>query len=830
MKSSRPLAHAASWLRLGLISAILALSVPLGAQSAEQHREKWEVATDVASVLKNLSNAKVGSVSRKGTPTSLVGKLGQLQKTKQEISEQDLAPVLDGILPALRLKQGDLRLAGIQIDELGSTHARYIQYKNGLEVVGTRLSLHVDKKGLVYSAFGNARDGEDLPKTAAIDAAKATKQVLEVNSAAKDLKADGARLVYIVTSDKQDMHLAWEIHVVGTGEKLPIDELVFVDAVSGKVVDRHTRIFPAMYREVYKLATGSPPDYPEFPPNWPEINYRVENSSVDSLWDRTEPDLTSIAFPNWNNLDNSYRYYYNGNQRDSYDGSGGHLVSYLNSSVDPNNAYWNGTYHMMNFGVGDGTNFGPLAADSDVVTHELSHGVTQYSSSLVYAFESGALNEAFSDIMAAAEYSYNNGNSTAADVWKIGEGCYTPSTSGDALRYMNDPAADGSSRDYYPDRLIADYAYDAGGVHYNSGIANLAFYLSVVGGTHPRSKSQVNVPGFTDQNDAPVRKAYRIFYRAFTVYLGPGSQMIDARMATVQAASDLYSSTEVTNVNLAWDAVGVPSIVDNNCSINLSTRANAGTGNDIMIAGIKLAGGSTAKPIILRGMGPTLASLGVSGVMADPILTLYSGQTQLAQNDNWSSSPDKTAIQQATSAVGLYSFPDPSLDSAILYTLSAGSYTAQVCGNQGGTGQVLIEAYDTDSSNPNHLSGIASRCRVTSDPMIAGFGITGTSHKRLLIRAVGPGLSGQVPGYITDPKLTIYSGATPIYQNDDWNYLDSGIAAATTRVGLSALQSGSNDAVLLVSLPPGAYTAVVEGVSGATGICLLEVYEVTGQL
>ncbi|MFA5264893.1 MAG: M4 family metallopeptidase, partial [Opitutaceae bacterium] len=713
------------------------------------------------------------------------------------------------------------------------THARYTQYKNGLEVICTRLSLHVDKKGVVYAAFGNARDGENLPKAAAIDAAKATEQAVTVNSAAKDLKTDGARLVYIVTSQYQDMYLAWEIHVSGEGIDLPIDEFVFVDAATGKVVDRHTRIFPAMYREVYKLAYGMwpappPPEPPPGlpPPNWPVVTYRIENGPIGGqLWDVTEPDLTDTASSNWANLKEAYDYFSGEHNRDSYNASGGHLISYLNSSPNPNNAFWRGSDNTLNFGLGDDSLFSNLAGDPDVVTHELAHGVTQYTSSLVYAYESGALNEAFSDIMASAQQWRTDGYNIYESTWKIGETCFTPGTSGDALRYMNDPALDGISKDYYPDR-ITDYGDDYGGVHKNSGIINLAFYLTVHGGLHPRRPSTNPGPNVPVLPGTSMDLAQQIFYLAFTQYLDSGSQMIDARAATVQAASELGGSSAATAVNLAWDAVGVPAVGNNNCTMNLATRANAGTSAEILIAGIKLSGGGTAKPIIFRGMGPTLASLGVSGVMADPVLTLYSGQTQLAQNDDWSSSPDKTAIQQAASAVGLYPFPDPSLDSAILYTLSSGSYTAQVYGNQGGTGQAMVEAYDTDLSNPNHLSGIASRCRVTSDPIIAGFAITGQAYKRLLIRAVGPGLAGQVPGYLTDPRVSIYSGSNIIYGNDNWDSQNSDIAAATTQLGLTPLQSGSADSALLIGLPPGPYTVVVQGVSGATGVCLVEVYEV----
>ena len=132
----------------------------------------------------------------------------------------------------------------------------------------------------------------------------------------------------------------------------------------------------------------------------------------------------------------------------------------------------------------------------------------------------------------------------------IGDEIYTPNTPGDALRYMNDPTEDGRSRDYYPERYTG--FEDNGGVHWNSGIANLAFYLMVEGGSHPRGKTNISVPSIG------MIKAEQIFYRAQTEYLGPSSNFEAARNATAQAAADLYGAVEVSAVHDAWCAVGVP--------------------------------------------------------------------------------------------------------------------------------------------------------------------------------------------------------------------------------------------------------------------------------
>jgi len=195
--------------------------------------------------------------------------------------------------------------------------------------------------------------------------------------------------------------------------------------------------------------------------------------------------------------------------------------------------------------------FGPLANGLDVVAHEFTHGVTQYSSSLVYQGESGALNEAMSDIMAAAvERSYG---SSESNTLKVGETVWTPGITGDSMRYMDDPARN-YDRDWYPSRYIGNS--DSGGVHWNSGIANLAFSLMVKGGTHPRNKS----PGigkvgrlaesFTDS----INKAAEIFYMANIQCLTYQSGFDDAKFCTALVAGSKYRGVVLS----AWDAVGVP--------------------------------------------------------------------------------------------------------------------------------------------------------------------------------------------------------------------------------------------------------------------------------
>jgi Zn-dependent metalloprotease len=218
-----------------------------------------------------------------------------------------------------------------------------------------------------------------------------------------------------------------------------------------------------------------------------------------------------------------------------------------------NNAFW--YQNRMSYGDGNGTTFSPLTT-VDIAGHEMTHGVTQYTANLTYANESGALNESMSDVFGALVESYSRGDVVDSNTWKIGEQSYTPATAGDALRYMNNPHLAGNggfTSDDDPDHYAERYtgSSDNGGVHINSGIANHAFYLAAMGGTHHRSGITVTGVGTAD--------AGRIWYRALTVYMTSSTNFAGARTAMLNAATDLFgsSSSQYNTVATAWCAVGV---------------------------------------------------------------------------------------------------------------------------------------------------------------------------------------------------------------------------------------------------------------------------------
>ncbi len=266
---------------------------------------------------------------------------------------------------------------------------------------------------------------------------------------------------------------------------------------------------------------------------------------------------------------------------------------------------------------------------------------------------------------------------------------------------------------------------------------------------------------------------------------------------------------------------------------NISARAAAGSGSQTLIVGF-VTHGFADMTMLLRGIGPGLASFGVSGVLPDPEIALYdsSGALQLA-NNNWGDGGNAAAIENADQEVGAFALFSGSLDAAALATLSPGSHTFEVYGNGGGAGIALAEAYDTDTSAPS-FSGpraVNFSCRSVTgsgaNVLTSGFVIEGGNAKRVLIRAVGPSLASfGVAGTLADPVLTLYSSGTVIATAGPGWSADAELGSVFQDVGAFSLAAGSNDSAMSPVLSPGAYTAEVSSQSGAGGVVLLEVYEV----
>jgi len=264
--------------------------------------------------------------------------------------------------------------------------------------------------------------------------------------------------------------------------------------------------------------------------------------------------------------------------------------------------------------------------------------------------------------------------------------------------------------------------------------------------------------------------------------------------------------------------------------INVSTRGLVPPGGSLT-PGFVLAGTGT-KRLLVRAAGPTLARFGLTSTLADPHLDLVplGASTALATNDDWVAT---APIAASTLASGAFALDTASKDSALLVDLSTAgaAYTARVTTTGDASGLALAEVYDTDPLGaPARLVNVSTRGFVGTgaNALVPGFVIGGAGPKRLLIRAIGPGLAPfGVNEFLLDPQLAVIplGKSAPVAANDNWGGTAELIAAFGS-VGAFGLPSGSSDAAVLMWLPPGAYTVTVSGVGATTGTALVEIYDV----
>jgi len=409
----------------------------------------------------------------------------------------------------LRTHSAPLRIAGAdtqwnpirtEVDDLGNSHVFLEQTYDGLPVFAGEVAVHIDD-GLVAAA-----NGEYLPAIGV-----STKPELPVGAAYKaaidELGLDdfvlgsGELMIYnpaLLDLGPSANHLAYRL-IVGD-EDSPDSRTVFVDAHTGKLLLHYTNLQTGRNRQVYDL-NGST--------SLPGTLVYNESGPVGS------PPADAISAFNFTG--DTYDYFFNTHGRDSFDGSGATMRASVRYGTTAN-AFWNGYQ----------TTFGPGFATKDVVAHEWAHAVTQYSADLIYAYQSGALNEAMSDIF---------GTMIDRDDWLMGE-----DTPIGAIRSLSNPNAYGDPAKVSDPQFYCGDA-DYGGVHTNMTVPGHAAYLMAEGGSYN---------GHTITSIGRDRTE-RIFYRVLTVYLTSGSNFGDAYDALRSACNDLVSidpdGIDFTNVH-----------------------------------------------------------------------------------------------------------------------------------------------------------------------------------------------------------------------------------------------------------------------------------------
>jgi bacillolysin len=452
----------------------------------------------------------------------------------------------------LGLGTGDLSVRKVLIDEQGGAHVRVGQTIGGIPVFEGEAIIHIGSDGQFDSVTDKTLHDVKLDLVPTVAERDATNlavmamggKALLVGKPAADLqilrRGGTDYLTYRVQLDMRNAH------------DEPMMPVVFVDAHTSKIVWSFDNLETAQNRATYTAKNRT---------TLPGTLLRSEGQGATGDW------VADLAHDNAGYV---WSYYWNRHGRDSFDGAGGQIKSSVHYSRNYVNAFWNGT--QMVYGDGNGTDSSPLVV-LDVVGHEITHAVTERSSGLTYSNESGALNEAMSDIFGAAIEAYRDG-AVSANTFKVGEECWTPATPGDSLRQMDDPAVYGDF-DYWPTRYTG--TSDNGGVHWNSGIANLAFSLAVKGGTHPRGKTSVVVTPLSTNLNTSIQMAAAIFYRANTQCMSAGSTFQDANGCTQAAANALYGAAAASTVASAWAAVGVPNAI---AYTVLDTRTNLSAGKN----------------------------------------------------------------------------------------------------------------------------------------------------------------------------------------------------------------------------------------------------------
>lgn len=248
-------------------------------------------------------------------------------------------------------------------------------------------------------------------------------------------------------------------------------------------------------------------------------------------------------------------------------------------------------------------------------------------------------------------------------------------------------------------------------------------------------------------------------------------------------------------------------------SINIATRLNVQTGENVLIGGFIITG-TGGKSVVIRGIGPSLAAAGVQGALQDPILELHYPGGFFNTNDNWK---DTQASQlQATNLA-----PTDDRESAFTYNLPPGNYTVVMKGKNNSTGIGLIEVYDIDQSS-GKLANISTRGQVGNEAsvMIGGF-ILGANGARVIVRGIGPSLGNAgIAGALSDPQLSLRNAdGAEIAVNNNWKDTQSAEIQAT-----GVAPSNDLESAIVATLPNGNYTAILQGVGGATGVGLVEVY------
>ncbi len=432
-------------------------------------------------------------------------------------------------------------------DLTGGSRLRFEQSYQGLAVWPSEIGIHLNNNGNVTLMNGSylSQQRRPLNLKPVVTAEMAQEKALKTKPSNTKLSQKPVLIIYLPDNDSS-ARLAWRLEL-----KVSLDQrlMIVIDALNGDILTEFNQIHNAaatgsgvdllgqnrplnLFEEngQYSMVNTSKPMYDKATNKGVILVYDWKNQELE---ESVKPQLIGSKNPNADflpdavsaayNLSNTYDYYLERHQRNSLNGKGGDMVAIVRVKRGFKNAFWSG--QAMFFGDGQ-----PFAASLDVVAHELTHGVIQHTANLVYQNQSGALNEAFADIFGEMVEARQNGKND----WLLGTNI------GEIARSMSRPGdyRQPSHMNNYQDLPNTEDG-DNGGVHINSGIINHAYYL------------------FAQNVD--IKDAEKIFYRALSKHLLKNSQFVDARLAVLNSAKELFgeNSTQVQKAAEAFDKVGI---------------------------------------------------------------------------------------------------------------------------------------------------------------------------------------------------------------------------------------------------------------------------------
>ncbi|MBZ4409902.1 M4 family metallopeptidase [Myxococcus sp. XM-1-1-1] len=537
-------------------------------------------------------------------------------QTTVDFLQKQAAPTVSQLLAGRQgVNAADFAPRAVEKDDLGFTHVRMDRKHEGVPVFGEQVVGHLDREGKLESLTGDvgtipAGLGKKETKLSAKDALAVAQK--EFNGPT-DRKPVSERVIF--KDANGEYKAAYHVELSNTTDvgpgKDPRRMQYLVDANTGKVLEQYNQmggvgshahgadhaghshgVKPSLTAETPTTEEPGTPTPSSKADDTTQYSGKVEIGSTKnadgtySLEDTSRGGgvVTRDALNRDPNTDNTthaavtddndiwgegtdsarnkdavdaqygaqatYDFYKDVLGRDSIDGKGEKLISDVHVGKDFANAFWDG--EKMNYGDGDGDQFGSLTT-LDIAGHEITHGLTERTAGLQYRNESGALNEAMSDIMGVGvEWYASQRNEAVKFDWTVGEDTFTPNNGDDTdgLRDLSNPSSDGMSPDHYSKRYTG--WQDNGGVHINSGIPNNAFYLLSEGGKNRTSGVEV-------KDGIGIEKGLKIYSRALNFYMTPTTNFAQAKEATYKAAQDLYGkdSVEAQKVLESWGAVGV---------------------------------------------------------------------------------------------------------------------------------------------------------------------------------------------------------------------------------------------------------------------------------